>query len=462
MSQRQSDHLPPPLQLPLLGSRTGRLLLRPWFDRVTLRWVTRLFFPLSRGWAAAEVADGSLDRLAQTLGVRTGELPRTASERLLRAVRRTRADYDEARAAWMEQFYAPTAPAPARLAAAESTRERAAQAYMATRVHAFPIHLRQRLPGVAFAITDADTVAARHNHRLNGPATRFPPPPEAAMRRTHAVGSGYGEVSWLGWPSPGGEDTAWARVHTPPDVRNPPTLIHLHGIGMEMEMWRAQRDPVNALARDAGVRVIRPEGPWHGSRMRRGYHGGEPILAFAPDGYLTYLRTWVAETAQLIRWARATSSGPVLVGGLSLGALTAQIVGTVAAWWPRELQADAMFLVATSGDMVEVGFEGAFAQGFGLAERLRANGWTHEQLVGYRTLMEPQGPPVMPPERVVMLLGRKDRVTPYAGGLALARQWHLPAANVFVRNQGHFSAPLGLHQDAGPLHRAVEVLRASA
>jgi hypothetical protein len=461
MSQRHRDHLPPPLEIPLLGSRTGNLLLRPWFDRVTIRWVTRLFFPMSRGWAAAGVAAGSQRHFAKTLGLRTADLPRAATTRLLNAVHRTQLDYRAARAEWLETFYADAEPAQERLAAAESARERAAQAYMATRAYAFPIHVRQRLPGVAFSITAPDTVAAAHAHRLNGPATRFPPPADPEMRQTHRVGGGYGEVSWLGWPSPGAGDTAWARVYTPTDVKNPPTLIHLHGLGMEMEMWRAQRDPVNALARDAGIRVIRPEGPWHGSRMMPGYHGGEPVMAFAPEGYLDYLQTWVAEAAQLIRWARATSTGPVLIGGLSLGALTAQIIGTVAAWWPRELQADAMFLVATSGDMVEVGFEGAFAQGFGLGEKLHEHGWTHDKLVDYRTLMEPQGPPVMPPERVVMLLGRKDAVTPYSGGLALARQWHLPAENVFVRNRGHFSTPLGLHQDPSPLHRAVEVLRAS-
>jgi len=462
MSPRHRTHLPPPRDIPLLGSRSGNLLLRPWFDRVTLRWVTRLFFPLSRAWAAAAVAEGSERRFARWVGVRPADLPRGATTRLLKAVQRTRSDYLAARATWMEQFYADAPPTPDSLASAESAREDAAHAYMAARLYALPIHLRQRLPGVAFAIREPETVAGEHGHRLDGPATRFPPPPAAAMRRTHPVKGAYGEVSWLGWPSPGGEDTAWARVYTPSDVSDPPTFIHLHGIGMEMEMWRAQHEPANALARDAGIRVVRPEGPWHGSRMMDGYHGGEPILAFAPSGYLTYLQTWVAETAQLIRWARATSNGPVLLGGLSLGALTAQIVGTVGAWWPAELRPDAMFLVATSGDMVDIGFEGAFAQGFGLAERLHAHGWTHEQLVGYRTLMEPQGPPVMPPERVVMLLGRKDIVTPYAGGLALARQWRLPSENVFVRNQGHFSAPLGLHQDAGPLHRAVEVLRESA
>ena len=43
-------------------------------------------------------------------------------------------------------------------------------------------------------------------------------------------------------------------------------------------------------------------------------------------------------------------------------------------------------------------------------------------------LLAPFGPPAMGPERVVMLLGTRDDVTPYAGGIALARDWQLPAS----------------------------------
>jgi hypothetical protein len=53
-----------------------------------------------------------------------------------------------------------------------------------------------------------------------------------------------------------------------------------------------------------------------------------------------------------------------------------------------------------------------------------------------------------------------DDLTPYAGGLALARQWGLPAENLFLRHQGHFSVVIGLAPDPAPLHRLDTLLRA--
>lgn len=52
-----------------------------------------------------------------------------------------------------------------------------------------------------------------------------------------------------------------------------------------------------------------------------------------------------------------------------------------------------------------------------------------------------------------MLLGAADDLTPYAGGLALARRWGVSSENLFRRRQGHFSVSLGLARDAAPLAR---------
>jgi hypothetical protein len=60
--------------------------------------------------------------------------------------------------------------------------------------------------------------------------------------------------------------------------------------------------------------------------------------------------------------------------------------------------------------------------------------------------------------RTVMVLGRADNVTPFAGGLALARQWQVPTENLFLRRQGHFTVALGLWRDAAPLRRLVDLL----
>ncbi len=454
-----AETLPPPRDMTILSGRPGQYILRPWFDRVTIRWVTRVFFPLSRAWAAARGAQGSREAFLAQCPV--NRPPKVIIDTLLDAVARADTRFHEATRAWRDLYFADMAPDARTLSEAEAERERAAQALMVTRAYAAPLRLARKLPRVAFDIADEATLTQAHGHRLGSPARAFPPPARANLRQSHAIVSDYGRVSWLEWPSLLG-DTARARVYTPTAATDPPTLIYLHGIGMEMEMWRAQADPVNALAASDGIRVIRPEGPWHGRRMRPGYHGGEPALAFAPKGYIDLIQAWVTEAAQLIQWARATSRGPVAIGGLSLGALTAQIVGTAARHWPAELQPEVMFLVCTSGDMMAVSYEGAFAKGLGVSDALHRAGWDHDSLARWRGLLEPQGDPVMDPADLIMLLGSHDSVTPYKGGLALSRRWGVPRANLFVANRGHFSTPLGLHQDDAPLRRAVERLKAAA
>lgn len=454
-----AETLPPPRELSILNGRPGGYILRPWFDRVTIRWVTRVFFPISRAWAAARAAEGSRDAFLEQLPL--NRPPWIVIDRLLEAVAQADEAYIEATRAWYVHYYGNGAADAATLSEVETARERSAQTLMLTRAYAVPLHLARRLPRVAFDLADEEAVEAAHGHRLKSVKAAFQPPVGNRLRQSRRVEAEFGDVSWLEWPSLLG-DTARARVYTPREAESPPTLIFLHGIGMEMEMWRGQADPVNAVASTDGVRVIRPEGPWHGRRMLPGYHGGEPTLAFAPKGYIDLMQAWVTETAQLIRWARETSDGPVAVGGLSLGALTAQVVCTAARHWPADLQSDVMFLVCTSGNILEVSYEGAFAKGLGVTDALTEAGWEHTDLARWRGLLEPQGDPVMPPEKRVMLLGSHDSVTPYRGGLALSRRWQVPRENLFVANRGHFSTPLGLHQDETPLKRAVALLKQSA
>jgi hypothetical protein len=64
----------------------------------------------------------------------------------------------------------------------------------------------------------------------------------------------------------------------------------------------------------------------------------------------------------------------------------------------------------------------------------------------------------MSPKKVDMLLGSADRVTPFWGGIALAKRWKVPDTNLFIRKQGHFCGALGLSHDAAPLQRFADLL----
>ncbi len=64
----------------------------------------------------------------------------------------------------------------------------------------------------------------------------------------------------------------------------------------------------------------------------------------------------------------------------------------------------------------------------------------------------------MSPDRVVMVLGAADTLTPYSGGAALAEAWEVPPQNLFVRRRGHFTVGLDAYNDATPLRRLAEIV----
>ncbi len=427
-------------------------LSRPWFDAFCLRAVTRVHLPLSRGWAAAVEANGDAGRFSEATGIPASALG------LGRALRRTPAlahGYEAANRLWNDAFFAPDPPSAEHLRAVERARRRAATRYMLGR-GAFVPWVR-RLPPVRWAIPSPADLEARHGPRLASPDTAYPPPPVTAIQTSHAIEGKGRRQYWLRFPSPVLGDTAWAHVTEPLGAADPPTLVLLHGVNVETEMWPRIPDPMEMAL--GGVRIVRPEGPWHGRRMEAGTYGGEAVMARAPEGMITLLQAWVAEAAILIRWARRAGSPRVAIGGVSLGALTSQMLSTAGRHWPESSRPDAALLVATTGQLLDVVFTGSLANGIGLPGRLEQAGWDRAGLERWLPLLQPQGPPVMGPDNVIMVLGDADDLTPYAGGLALARQWTVPAENLFLRHQGHFSVVVGLSPDPAPLHRLAALLR---
>ncbi|HEX9720818.1 MAG TPA: hypothetical protein VGA59_13920, partial [Ramlibacter sp.] len=162
----------------------------------------------------------------------------------------------------------------------------------------------------------------------------------------------------------------------------------------------------------------------------------------------------------LTAWAREAFGGPVAVGGVSLGALTAQMAVSAARHWPAAMRPDAALLVTTSGAMMPVAMESSLTRAIAMPQRMAEAGWDRERLVEWMPLLEPVGAPAVAPGRIVALLGTEDDVTPYAEGRRLMERWGVPADNVFLRPLGHFSAALGLYRDIGPLRRLAALLGA--
>lgn len=436
-SRGPANRLPRHGRYALLHGALGDLMLRPWFDVLALYAVARWYLPLSRAWAAAQAPDACSHGL---------------SDGFVRRVAAGRAAYDVAEAAWRSAVFGPEPRGREALLAATEARQEAAQRHMASRGYAVPGRLLHRVPAVRWQVPSPAAVAADQAARLGGTEAAFPPPGRPTVTRSRAVPGPFGREYWLRFPAPVQGDTAWAHVYEPDGAANPPSLIFLHGIGMETEFWQDLEDNVSALARQ-GLRIIRPEGPWHGRRRPEGWYGGEPALGQAPLGLIALFQAWVAEVAVLAAWARANGSPRVGLSGVSLGSLTSQMAAAASAHWPADQRLDALLLVATTGDMMTLAESGSLSCALGLWPALAAAGWTHDALTRWRPLLEPLGPPGLPPGRIFMLLGAADDLTPYAGGLALARRWGVSSENLFRRRQGHFSVSLGLARDAAPLAR---------
>src|SRR5690606_2080764 len=120
--------------LRLLRSPLGALLARPWIDGATLAVLARGYLPLSRLWAAANIAEGSVERFAEAVPL--GALGRMDRARLARAL----ADVDvlrlaaaDAERAWTAGFFGEAETDEAERRALEQARVRSAHAHMATR-----------------------------------------------------------------------------------------------------------------------------------------------------------------------------------------------------------------------------------------------------------------------------------------------------------------------------------------
>jgi hypothetical protein len=93
-----------------------------------------------------------------------------------------------------------------------------------------------------------------------------------------------------------------------------------------------------------------------------------------------------------------------------------------------------------------------------LDNEVRRCGWLHEHFAVLAPITDAGLEPPMAPENIVLMIGARDNVTPFAGGRSLSQMWRIPPENLFERDQGHFSAAIGLGVDPAPYARMFEIL----
>ena len=118
----------------LMRSPVGAAVARPWFDRVALRFLARRYCSLSRAWAAAVAAEGSVERfLAETPVAGAPSRIRARLPAALVHVDRLKRIARSAEARWRDAAFGPDPFEGARLEELETARRGAAHALMATR-----------------------------------------------------------------------------------------------------------------------------------------------------------------------------------------------------------------------------------------------------------------------------------------------------------------------------------------
>lgn len=440
-----------------------RLLSKPFIDRLCL-WGLRWLLPASHAWAVAAKADGNLDAFVDGL-----QLRKTAAK-LAQTVRRTaalRQVADDACAAWSDVAFGGAAVAPEALSALELERRRKAQSFSADRRAYLWMAHQQRLPAVPYAVPQPDAALAPFVSDPTAVDRLFGVPqnlPEVEVSQRGIV-QGVAEY-WLRFRSPApadiigaGGETVWVHVYEPlQPPAHMPSLIWAHGLSMELEMMEAGPLDFLALAR-AGIRVLMPDGPGHNRRVQPGFYGGESFLREAPISGLHHFSQASGEFATMIAWCRGAGSSHVALGGISLGALSAQVTASHMGDWPASCRPDSLLLLTTTDQVSALVTDSALGQVADVDRAVLAAGWREAHVKALAAITDAKVEAPLDPARIVVLLGRRDNVTPYAGGVRLARQWQLPAANIFTRDQGHFSAAFGLAVDPAPYHRIIEILK---
>ncbi len=449
----------------LIRSPLGAITQSRYLDPIGLFALKRLFFPLSRLWAAAGIAETSVPRFIEEAQL-TGRIKQQTRflARQLQRHRTVRQHADAAEQAWQQAFFGGDAigrhDAQA-LALIEANRLDGAHRLTMDRGGFLPLLFAGARRQVDWQIPAVAAVEEIYGRYLTDPGAAYAfPDPLPLVERSPQIEGRYGPESWLRFISPSSRiaDMACAKISEPQDApRDMPTVVIGNGVCMEPEMTRGMIDAAQTMCR-LGFRVVEITTPWHGRRCPPGWYGGEKFFATAPLGQLDLFTAQARETAVVIDWCRRNFAGPIALAGISLGSFVAQLVATHSANWPAAARPDALLLVTHSAHMEEVVFESGLVEGIGIPAALKQAGWSEADMLRWAVLMDPQTPPVMPAARIVSILGTADRVTPVGGGLDLVRRWNIPAENLFVMRQGHFGTPVRLIRDDAPLRRLKAVL----
>ncbi|MCZ6863697.1 MAG: hypothetical protein O7I42_26170, partial [Alphaproteobacteria bacterium] len=160
----------------VIRSPVGALIARPWFHGLASWFLLRWYFPLSRLWAAASLAEGSIERFAEAIPLPAiGDRYRQRIERILKKTEADRRDAADARVVWENAFFGAETLPPAVLVAFERRRRAASHAYMMGRF-AFRFLRRRAVPSARWEIPSSEAVEAAYGAYAKHPERAYAAP----------------------------------------------------------------------------------------------------------------------------------------------------------------------------------------------------------------------------------------------------------------------------------------------
>ena len=250
-----------------------------------------------------------------------------------------------------------------------------------------------------------------------------------------APGSGS-EATWrrdgnrLSWSSPlqgpfSENNMAQADIYDAKDTVAAPTLILLHALMSANDLGYRR---IAAHFNKRGWNVLFPHLPYHYSRRPKGYANG--VLSITSDlvRNAETLRQSVIELRQLISWARQRGSRRIALLATSYGAW-------VAALTLSQEMTDFTILLQPVADVTHSTF-GSPASRM-MAALLKRNGIESDSIARHAHLSSPFAlTPLTPPDRIVIIGGKHDRLSPSESLQSLCDSWG--GTRYLEVYQGHF------------------------
>ena len=218
---------------------------------------------------------------------------------------------------------------------------------------------------------------------------------------------------------------ARAKLYPAQNSQGAPTIILLHALMSANDFGYHK---IATRFNEKGWNVLFPHLPYHYSRRPKGYANGALSITSDLVRNAEGLRQSVIELRQLIAWARQRGSRRVALLATSYGAW-------VAALTLSQEMTDFTILLQPVADVTHATF-GSPASRM-MAGLLNKNGINQDSIARHAHLSSPlHMTPLTPPERITVIGGKHDRLSPSDSMRALCKSWG--GARYLEVAQGHF------------------------